>query len=491
MTHAPSPIERQFVLSFTSPSHRRAPGLQRREWLRIAGWGGLAAVGMNGVSANASPAKPLAIPGFGRAKSVIVVFASGGQSHIDMWDPKPDAAAEIRGEFSTAKTKVPGTFFTEHMPRIAELADRFTVVRSMSHEDLDHGSAVYLSLTGRYHNRKSSNPLPSPADQPCHSAVLKRVRPQSPFVQPAVHLNAPAIVAPNNIAPGQFGGFLGREYDALTVGDVTRGPVVIPGLTPRNDLPMVRLRSRQRLMHALDEHRRQWERDRRAEDVQTLYGQAYEMLSEPRTREAFNLAAESPTLRKRYGMNRSGQACLLARRLVEAGVPLISVIWNHHSRGQDLEPDNTNLYGWDTHNDIFDALSRQLLPRFDLSFSALLEDLEDRGLLDDTLVLCFGEFGRAPKVALEPRFKGASPGRKHWAAAYSIVAAGAGVSRGKVLGASDRIGAYPATQSYGPWDLAATIFSALGIDPSSHYPDLAGRPYRVADGLAIGGLYED
>src|SRR5207244_1437516 len=171
----------------------------------------------------------------------------------------------------------------------------------------------------------------------------------------------------------------------------------------------------------------------------------------------------------RYGRYRAGQACLLARRLVEAGVPWITVIFNQTNRGQDKTPDETESYGWDTHNDIFYALKEHLLPRFDWSFSALLEDLDARGLLDQTLVVCMGEFGRAPLVALEPKFAGSSPGRKHWAGVYSVVLAGAGVTRGGVVGSSDRTGAYPDSNPVGPWDLAATMVPALGGDHAAHH----------------------
>lgn len=478
-------------------SQRKYADLTRREWLRIgtpAMLAGLAA--MQSPTGAAAMERTVndestrtAIPGFGRAKAVIIVFASGGQSQIDTWDPKPDAPLEIRGEFDSIPTAVPGVRFSEHMPRIARIADRMTVVRSMSHEDLDHGSALYLTLTGRYHQRRSSNPPPRPTDYPTHGSVLKRVRPRSDFVHPAVHVNAPAIIAPNNIGPGQFGGFLGRDYDPMLVGDVTAERVVLPGLVPRTELPPVRINSRRSLLESLDAHLKTSEVGGRLTDMDDLYSKAFEMLARPETRTAFDLEAESDSTRNRYGRDRSGQACLLARRLVEAGVPLVTVVWNHHSRGQDHEPDNTEFYGWDTHNDVFSSLKTHLLPRFDLSFSALLEDLDDRGLLDETLVLCMGEFGRAPLVALEPRFAGASPGRKHWAAAYSIAAAGAGVSRGAVLGKSDRMGAYPASEKYAPWDVAATMFSALGINPATHYTDPTGRPYQISEGRPIAGLY--
>jgi hypothetical protein len=251
----------------------------------------------------------------------------------------------------------------------------------------------------------------------------------------------------------------------------------------------VRLDERRSLREELELASRGLEQNRRALDMDHLYRQAYEMLASPRFRRAFDLGDEPEALRDRYGRHRSGQACLMARRLVEAGVPWITVVWNHSNRGQDDEPDNTDLYGWDTHNDIFTSLKDRLLPRFDESFSALLEDLDQRGLLDETLVVCMGEFGRAPTVAVEAKFAGSSPGRKHWANVYSIVVAGAGVQRGAVVGASDRLGANPAGDRYGPWDVAATMFNALGLDPHAHYRDALDRPFAATIGSPIEALY--
>jgi arylsulfatase A-like enzyme len=277
----------------------------------------------------------------------------------------------------------------------------------------------------------------------------------------------------------------------MFVGDVQNGPATVPGLNPQFNLPSVRIRERERLLSAIDRTLREQDDRTKFSDVQGQYAKAFELLTDPRTRQAFDLSQEPDSLRRRYGRHRSGQACLLARRLAAAGVPLITVVWNQQSRGQDLSPDDHEAYGWDTHNDIFDVLKHRLLPRFDQSFSALLEDLDSRGMLDDTLVLCLSEFGRAPLVALEPRFAGASPGRKHWAAAYSIVMAGAGVCRGKVVGKTDREGAYPASESYGPWDIAATVLAALGVAPSEHYRDSLNRPFSAAIGVPIAAAYGD
>jgi hypothetical protein len=478
------------MLRFADGPLSRGPGCSRREWLRIGGLAGLnwALPGLVPRRATASDAETPKSPGFGRAKAVIVVFASGGQSQFETWDPKPLAPLEIRGEFDSIETAVPGLRLCEHLPQVARVADKFTVVRCMSHEDLDHGTAAYLTLTGRYHRVRSGNPLPSETDQPCYSAVLQRVRPSREFVHTAVHLNGPALV-PLIPGPGQFGGLLGKKYDAFTLGDVSRGEVTVPGLDPQPELPAVRLEARQSLLSTIDRHQLGLERNRALLDADVLRQQAFAMLSEPQTRDAFRLSDEPDAVRDRYGRNRSGQACILARRLVGAGVPLVTVIWSHTNRGQDLAFDDVDEWGWDTHNDIFFGLKERLLPRFDQGFSALLEDLDQRGMLDETLVVCLGEFGRAPLVAVERKFAGSSPGRKHWASVYSIVLAGAGVTRGAIVGASDSRGAYPTGERYAPWDVIATIFSALGIDPQTEYTTPQGQAMRVCDGRPIDALY--
>ncbi len=462
-------------------------GLTRREWLRL---GGLFGLGLALPRSNASALSTLRhdSPGFGKAKSVLFVFASGGQSQLDMWDPKPDAPAEIRGAFRPIPSAEPGTLLCEHLPRLARIADRYTILRSATHDDLDHGSAAYAALTGHMHPRRSSNPPPSPNDLPTYGAVVQRLRPTTRFPYSAVHVNGPALV-PVTPAPGQFGGVLGHPFDPLLIGDVSRESVALHGLDALPDLPPVRLDERRSLLQTIDAYRHGLEQDRALLDRDANYRHAYELLSAPQTRRAFDLDREPDAVRDRYGRHRPGQACLLGRRLVEAGVPLVTVVWNHSNRGQDLTPDDPESHGWDTHNDIFDVLKGSLLPRFDESFSALLLDLEQRGLLDTTLVVCMGEFGRAPQVALEARFAGSSPGRKHWAGVYSLVLAGAGVARGAVYGASDKIGGYPKSNPVTPGDLAATMFAALGIDPGGHYTDAQDRPYPIATGKAIAGLY--
>lgn len=473
------------MLRFLNDISRHPSLFHRRDWLRITCGGAFTGWAASRSGLAASSARPL---GFGRAKAVIVVFANGGQSQLETWDPKPNAPKEIRGDFQAIPTAVPGTFLCEHLPRLAKLANRYTILRTMSHEDLDHGSAFYLSMTGHYHKRRSSNPSPDPMDLPSYGSVLERLRPNQRFLQTSIHVNAPAIT-PTSPAPGQFGGVLGRDYDPLVIGDVTAESVAVPGLDPQDALPHFRLETRKNLLESLERVHAQPARSQEIGDMNSLYAQAFEMLATPKAQRAFDLSAEREKLRDRYGRNRSGQALLLARRLVEAGVPLITVYQTNSNRGQDQKPAETDAYGWDTHNDIFYALREHLLPRFDLGLSALLLDLEERGLLDETLVVCMGEFGRAPRVAFEANFKGASPGRKHWAACYSVMLAGAGIQKGSVLGTSDETAAYPRSEKFGPWDLTATIFSALGLDPSGHFTDPLGRSFQISTGRTIEALY--
>ncbi|MFO0849066.1 MAG: DUF1501 domain-containing protein [Gemmataceae bacterium] len=437
----------------------------RRDWLRI----GLPLALAAGRSPAASPAvKP-------RAKSVIVLFTSGGQSQLDTWDPKPAAPEQVRGVFGSIPTALPGLRVCEHLPRLAKLANRYTVVRSMTHDDLDHGSACYLSLTGQFHPRKSSNPSPAGTDAPTLGAVLQRVRPSDRFPHAAFHVNGP-LLAPFEVAPGQFGGLLGRGLDPIEVGEVS-DKTAVDGLRLPEGIDRVRLHERRELATRL------------AREQHERFGQAFELIDSPLVRTAFDLGREPANVRDRYGRYRAGQATLLARRLVEAGVPWVTVFLSHCIRGQDDHPNDTDQYGWDTHNDIFAAMKNHLLPRFDQTVSALLEDLHTRGLLETTLVAVFGEFGRAPLIALEKNFAGSSPGRKHWGRCYSTLLAGGGVRGGAVYGASDRIGAYPQSDPVTPGDLTATLFHALGVPADTHYTDPTGRPIRAFAGEPVHALF--
>jgi len=456
----------------------------RRDWLCLSV---PAMLGASVLGRTAPPASTL--PGFGYAKSVLVVFTSGGQSQLDTWDPKPNAPAEVRGAFGTIKTSVPGFRVCEHMPRLATLLHRVTVVRSMTHDDLDHGSACYLALTGQNHPRKSSNPQPTGTDAPALGAVLQRVRPDHRFPHSAFHVNGP-LLTPSEPGPGQFGGVLGRRYDPIDLGDVTGGTGLMTGMSPRPDLPAERLGERSELVRQFETTAQAMARLPATDGRRALVGRAYELLDTPRVRDAFDLTQEPTTVRDRYGRFRAGQACLMGRRLIEAGVPWVTVFFNHNIRGQDFHVGETDHYGWDTHNDIFEDMRGHLLPRFDRGFSALLEDMHERGLLRETLVVCMGEFGRAPLVANEKSFAGrGSPGRKHWAACYSVVLAGAGVTPGASHGRSDTRAAYPLADPVSPGDLSATLFHALGIPSDTHYEDSTTRPTRIVTGTPVTKLF--
>ncbi len=447
-------------------------GPSRRECIRL-GVATLLAGGM-------VRAKPVKRPA--KAKQVLVLFTAGGMSQFETWDPKPNAPEEIRGEFGSIATAVPGLRFGEHLPKLAKLADKLTVLKSMTHDDIDHGSACYLALTGQFHPRKSSNPGPSPNDFPTLGAILQRVRPHPELPASAVHVNGP-VQLPLLPGPGNGAGLLGRAYDPFTLNDPGDAATVLQNLGLSIGVSPRRHENRRGLLEQLD--RREELGDSHPQSVQA----AYDFLSTKTIRNAFDLSQEPASLHEAYGKYRSGQTCLLARRLVEAGVPWVTAFFNHSMRGQDREPNNTEVYGWDTHNDIFLSLKEHLLPRFDHSFAALLQDMDDRGLLKDTLVACIGEFGRAPQVAVEKSFKGTLPGRRHWGACYSVVLAGAGIQRGAVYGASDKQGAYPQSHPVTPGDLVATLFDALGIDPASHYTDATNRPYTIASGQPVTGLF--
>jgi len=469
------------MLRFSQPVGHLGTPPSRREWLRLstaALWPLWLQVGKGYPKTphytNSSSQATAIRPGFGRAKSVVIIFTSGGQSQLDTWDPKPQAPEEVRGAFGTIATTVPGIRVCEHLPRLARLARLYTIVRTMSHDDLDHGSACYLALTGHYHPRKSSNPPPRPDDFPALGAVYQRLRPQQSLPCTAVHVNGPLLV-PREPSPGQFAGLLGHKYQPLELGNVLEGVPLLPVLRLPPDVSPQRLQQRWDLLRRLDPHQAStpWTR------------QALDIIHDQRIRTAFDLTQEPATVRQRYGFYRAGQACLVARRLLEAGVPWINIFFNHNIRGQDMYPHETDHYGWDTHNDIFEALRDHLLPRFDLTVSTFLEDLHQRGLLDSTLVVIMGEFGRAPLVAKESRFAGSTPGRKHWAACYSIVVAGAGISAGAVDGVSDRHAAYPLTPPVSPADVAATLFHTLGIPPDTHYTDLTGRSFPITTGQPV------
>jgi uncharacterized protein (DUF1501 family) len=416
-----------------------------------------------------------ATPGHGRARSCIVLFCWGGVSHLDTWDPKPDASAEVRGEFRPIRTRVPGIVLGEHMPLLAQHTDKLAIIRSIHHRSTAHGKGMYWNVTG--HPAPSAevaeNLPPSRQDWPSLGALIARFR-RAPAGLPAnVQLPYP-MVDNSTLQAGENAGWLGRTYDPVIFrpdrgrpyGGVSRD-LGTPVLCRDVDLQAPRLRVREELTRVVDRH------FAAAGPASYLHYQqmAWDMLRRPEVQTAFDLDREPAALRDRYGEHLCGQSVLLARRLTEAGVPVVTVIC--------AAGDLNNSVGdhWDTHSDNFNRLQRDLLPPLDRAASALLQDLADRGRLDETLVVFLTEFGRTPRIR--------NSGRDHYPFCYSVALAGGGIAGGQVYGSSDRIGALPREQPCGPHDLHATIFQALGIPLDAHLADFAGRSFPITEGRPL------
>lgn len=455
------------MITISGQPMRTCEGVTRREWLRVGGLGcmGLPSLGLPALwqgHATASEHKP-------RAKACIVLFMFGAPAHQDTWDLKTNAPSAVRGEFQPISTNVPGIQVSEHIPRLAQLADRYLQIRSVTHPDNTHTVAMHYMLSGVRHRRPATNPQNAADDFPCFGAVLNHVRrgreSTTSGLPTSVSLNAPAnqVSANNHIFPGFFAGFLGQEAD----------PLFVPQHANRADfqpLPAIesaqRLWDRRRLLSQFDQQSAHLNQLASVQGFGGYHEQAFQLLTSPAVRSAFDVAQEPIPLRERYGQTPFGQGCLLARRLVEAGVSLVTVNW-----------ERDDAY-WDTHSDNFNLHKKKLLPNMDQGFSALLLDLEERGLLDETLIVWLGEFGRTPTI-------NKNAGRDHWAACNTVVLAGAGLRGGRIHGASDRQAAYPARDPVGPEDLAATIYHLLGIDTHRMLLNPEGQPVPLSTGEPI------
>lgn len=446
---------------------RLCDGVSRRELLRF---GGVGALGLwaHGIADLPRAALADGRGGFGKARSVLFISLFGGPSHQDIWDMKPDAPAEVRGEFRPIRTNVPGIEICEHLPQLAKVADRYALVRSVTHADNGHGSAMYANFTGWPHPQPNTNPIPGADDYPAYGAVISHLRPAPPDMPPFVCVGGAQIVCGNQI-PGQRAGFLGPAREPFVIeGDPNRPDFRVPELTAAKDVPELRLERRRSLLQVVEQEARLAERGGMARGMDDIQRQAFDLLGSARVRAALDLSSEPAALRDRYGRDTFGQSLVLGRRLVEAGVPCVTVNW---SRGGP----------WDTHGGNFPALKNRLLPTLDRTFSTLLQDLTDRGLLAETLVVATGEFGRTPAINKDG-------GRDHWAGVYTVVLAGGGVQGGQVYGASDAQAAYPADDPVGPWDIAATIYHCMGIPLDSEIRDRLNRPLRITRGQAIEGI---
>ena len=426
----------------------------------------------------------------GAAKSCLLFFLDGGPGQHDMWDMKPDAPAEVRGEFQPIRSSVPDIHVCEGLPRLSQQMHHLSLVRSVTHDVMVHSSATYYMLTGR-HPQPAGNLIikEEPGNFPPIGSVLAQHRPLRDLPE-FVHLPDIMWDAGHDL-PGQRAGFLGPGFDPLVVGDPSIKNYRVPGLSLPTDVSRGRLGRRQSLLELLDRapHQRIPEAAWNAMDDHAR--KAFSLLGSARTREAFDLSRESPEMREKYGLPdrvertkgarnfgglpHLGQCLLLARRLIEAGVPLVTVC---SGRRRDS--------AWDGHLRHFPILRKSLLPYFDKAFPALLEDMHQRGLLKETLVVAMGEFGRTPKMGQVTVGAATSAGgRDHWSHCYTILMGGAGIRPGTVFGSSDKHAGYPADNPVTPEDVVATIYHALGVDPEMRIKDPQGQPHPVALGEPI------
>ncbi len=467
------------MIRLTGRPLRACDGFSRREMLHV---GSLAAMGLAVSEVLGRPAAPAAAPGFGRARSCLLVYLFGGPSQLDTFDPKPDAPAEVRGEFRPIPTNVPGVSVCEHLPRLAARADRYCLIRGMCHEHPRHGWGLYYMLTGHRHNRPDLDAPPTPDDFPGLGALVTKLAPPRPGLPSAVTL--PRWNRFNDLPhsyAGEKAGFVGSAFDPWLVRAEGDGQTFRPqGLELPLDVPAGRLGERRDLLAAVDRGIASWGEAAREHDA--LRDSACDLLTSSAVRRAFDLSLEPDRLRDGYGRHPFGQGLLLARRLVEAGCRLVQLNW--HDDGSDVKSPF-----WDTHKDNFNSLKNRLLPPADAGLAALLDDLVGRGLLDSTLVLVMGEFGRTPKVG-QVVMNGATDaaGRDHWPHAYTVLAAGGGVRGGTVHGRSDARAAYVTDGPVSPPDLQATALHLLGVDPSAQVVDRQGRPHRASDGQPVTGL---
>jgi hypothetical protein len=392
-----------------------------------------------------------------RAKSCILIWLAGGPSHIDTFDLKPDASDQIRGEFKPINTAVPGIQISEHLPKIATIMDRISLVRTMTGPEGEHDRAAQHLLTGH-------RPLPA-TTYPSHGSVATFERGLGTWL--------PNYICIPNADRAMGAGYLSNAYDPFAVG----GDPASPTFQVRDlyasgfSLPFDRIKRRRDLVKQVDEIARNISRNEAAATRDAFFAQAYDLVTSRQARDAFEIGQEDQAVREKYGMTSMGQGCLLARRLVEADVAFVTV----NSMGLSGPMPVT----WDTHQNNFPMLKDQLLPQLDNAFSALIEDLDSRKLLDSTLVVVMGEFGRTPKI-------NRMAGRDHWPRANSILLAGGGIKRGMVLGKTDAQAEYPVDRPVSPADLAATMFTLLGIDPQKAEHTNDGRSIKlVADGEAV------
>ena len=494
------------MFSVLGSSGRLCDASSRRELLTV---GGLSLLGLSLPEllcrrAAAKEKAPAPGAGFGRADSVILVYLQGSPSHIDLWDPKPNAPTGIRGEFNPIATNSSGLFLGEVLPMLAAQSQHYTVVRSIGVNPKglrNHGAAIYMLMTG--HDPRNFSPTglavpPSREDLPSVGAVVARYRPARGGQFSNVAVGAP-VKEGREIGVGQSAGLLGGAYDPVGVYDDATQPLRLEGFTLPRNVSLDRLHARIDLRSVIEKQSdaaakstEQHSTGRRAvggpkSSFDAYYESALSLIQSGSAVRAFRLEDESVTTRERYGITKFGQSCLLARRLIEADTRFVQVNWPARS---DDEPAPGPDGSWDTHRNNFPMLRDHRCPVFDRSLSALIEDLAVRGLLQRTLVVAIGEFGRSPKIG-SPTTNNVGPGgRDHWPECYSFLIAGGGIRPGRAYGESDRHAAWPKRDAVHPYDLIATIYHSLGIDSATEYHDTLNRPRRlVQNGVPITGLF--
>jgi hypothetical protein len=410
------------------------------------------------------------------AKSIIFLHQYGGPSHIDTFDMKPGAPDGIRGEFKPIASSVPGVPVCEYLPRWASQLDDWAQVRSVHHDMKNHNPACYYSLTGRRPPTDDIRLRDTLELYPAYGSSVAKFCQQTQGIPPFIAF--PHVLRDGAIAPGQHASFLGKRFDPYFFQSDPNSPdFSLPELQLPQNIDFARLERRRELMKMIDQQKRLADSLSDARGFGALQEQSLEILSSPGLRDALDLSRESDLLRDAYGRTTYGQSCLLARRLVEAGTKFVTVYFSSGIGGAGSE-------GWDTHQENFKDLRERLLPTTDQTVPTLIQDLKMRGLLDSTLVLWMGEFGRGPQIGDRD-----GKGRGHWPDCYTVMMAGGGIQGGAIYGRSDESGAYPSLNPVGPEDIAATLFWALGIDPESEVRDTQGRPLPIASGTPIRSLF--
>ena len=453
------------------PGFRDHALLSRRALLRVGGLGtlGLSLPKLWGAAGRSD----LRV----RAKSVIFLFQWGGPSHVDMFDLKPNANEEHRSPYKGIRTSCPDLEICEHLPRLARIMDRFTVIRSMSHKMTNHNSAGYYALTGHAPPTDDQRLRDSVDLYPAYGSVVDRLAPNPPGHLPTF-VSYPHVVSDGSRTPGQHASFLGKRHDPLFIPRDPAAPdFQLPELSLPDGLDLDRVVHRRGLQGILDRQSRLMEYSTEARGMDPYYDRSIAMLQNPAVRRAFNLQEEPQAIRESYGSTTYGQGCLLARRLVESGVKFVSVYFDKSIGGRTTEDG-----GWDTHGfdntRMFPIIEKRHLPITEQTLPTLILDLERRGMLDDTLVVWMGEFGRTPKI-------NKNISRDHWPQCYTTLLAGGGVKAGYVYGASDETGAKPITKPTSPEDLAATIYHLMGIDPRALIHDTQNRPLMISSGNPV------